>query len=125
LRSGAVGALATLVDLLALWLGVAVLGASPAVANLPALLLGVAVQFAGNKYLAFEDDSPQILRQGGLFAVVEVGSLGLNAVGFHLAVAGLGMPYLFARIICSALVYVGFSYPLWNKIFQPRDVANA
>jgi putative flippase GtrA len=120
-RSLGVGALATVVDLVALWLLVEVAGLAPWLANVPALGAGLLVQFAGNKYLAFGDRSRALLRQGSQFALVEVGALGLNALGFHLAVTLLACPYLLARLSCSAVVYVAYSFPLWGRIFTHRS----
>ncbi len=68
LRSGAVGVIATLVDLLLLVLLIDALGWTKGSANIPALSVGLAVQFLGNKYYAFEDRSTeQLARQGILF----------------------------------------------------------
>lgn len=116
-RSLGVGALATVVDLASLWLLVEIVGIAPWLANVPALGAGLLVQFAGNKYFAFKDRSRALLRQGSQFALVEVGALGLNALGFHLAVTLLACPYLLARLGCSALVYLAYSFPLWGRIF--------
>ncbi|TNF27834.1 MAG: GtrA family protein [Deltaproteobacteria bacterium] len=117
-RSALVGVVATLVDVLALSILVDVLGVEPAVANLPALSLGLAVQFFGNKYFAFNDRSRDFLRQGALFGVVEVGAFALNLVAFHLLAVTAGLPVQLARLIGSAAVYFGFSYPLWGRIFR-------
>jgi len=116
-RSAIIGIAATGIDLLALAVAVSLCGISPLVANVPALVLGMAVQFVGNKYWAFRDPSPRLARQLGLFSLVEVGALGLNAALFHGLVAGVAMPPLLARPIVSAAVYFGFSYLLWRRIF--------
>ncbi len=119
-RSALVGGLATLVDLVALFALVSFLGIAPVWANVPALTLGLAVQFFGNKYFAFGDTSRDFVRQGAWFAAIEVGAFALNAAAFHVLVVLLGVPYLLGRIIGSALVYFGFSYPLWGRVFTPR-----
>jgi putative flippase GtrA len=119
LRSAAVGAAATVVDLTLLAFLVSGLGLSPLAANVPSLLGGVLAQFFGNKYLAFQDHRPELLRQGLLFGLVEVGALSLNAAGFHLLVSATAVGYLPARLLVSALVYFAFSYPLWRRIFRP------
>jgi putative flippase GtrA len=120
-RSAGVGLVATLLDLLLLWALVEGAGLSAAAANVPALLAGVVAQFAGNKWLAFRDRSPDVARQGAQFALVEAGALALNAVGFHLAVTLTAVPYLPARLLVSTLVYFGWSYALWARIFRPRE----
>lgn len=120
LRSVLVGGLATAVDLLALVLLVQAVGLPPAAANVPALLAGVAVQFVGNKWFAFRDPSRRLARQTAQFAVVELGALALNALGFHLLVVATPTPYPVARALASAAVYLGYSYPLWGRIFGER-----
>jgi len=125
LRSAAVGAAATLADLSALFLLVQVAGVTAALANVPALLLGVAAQFVGNRQFAFRDQARRgraLAVQGGQFLLVEAGALGLNALFFELIVARTKVPYLLARLVSSALVYAGYSFPLWNRIFR-REVA--
>ncbi|MCB9736734.1 MAG: GtrA family protein [Deltaproteobacteria bacterium] len=122
-KSLAIGVVATLTDLAMLWLAVTVLGIPEAVANVPALLAGVVVQFFGNKYVAFEDRSRDLVRQGAWFAAIECGALALNAGLFHLLAVVLGAHYLVARLVASALVYVGYSYPLWGRLFRASSRA--
>lgn len=123
LRSTLVGAAATLGDLAALTLLVEVFGLLPAVANVPALLLGVGVQFAGNKWFAFQNRSRDYVRQGLQFAAVEAGTIALNAIAFHVLVTATPIPYAIARLLGTALVYVAFSYPLWKRIFAQTTPA--
>jgi putative flippase GtrA len=120
-RSCAVGAAATLVDLGTLWLLVHVLGWPATAANVPALLVGVVAQFIGAKVFAFECRSPHLLRQGGQFALVEAGALALNAIVFHVLVTATPVAYPIARLVGSSLVYFAYSYPLWRRIFGPGD----
>ena len=117
-RSSLVGLVATVVDLAALALLVQVLAVPATIANVPALVAGVAVQFLGNKHFAFRDRSRAYLRQGAHFALVEAGALLLNAVGFHLLVTLTPAPWWLARALASAVVYLGFSYPLWGLVFR-------
>jgi putative flippase GtrA len=117
-KSLGVGALASLADLLALVVLVDGLALDPTLANVPALLLGALIQFVGNKWFAFEDRSRAYVRQGAEFAAVELGALALNALAFHALVTLVHAPYGLARILGSALVYLGFSYPLWRRIFR-------
>jgi putative flippase GtrA len=120
LKSSLVGAIATVVDLAVLALLVELVGLHPGAANVPALLLGVAIQFAGNKWFAFGDRRRELLSQGLRFMAVEAGTLALNAVLFQLLIAIAPLPYLLARLVATAAVYLGFSYPLWARIFgQP------
>ena len=116
-RSALVGVGATLVDLGALLVLVEGLGVEPLVANVPALIAGLLVQFIGNKVYAFQDRSTRYLEQGVRFAAVEAGAFALNALAFHLLLTLTPTPFVAARIIGSAAVYFGFSYPLWTRIF--------
>ena len=122
-RSAIVGVVATLVDVLALSILVDVLRVPPAIANLPALSLGLLIQFFGNKYYAFNDRSRALVRQGALFGVVEAGAFTLNLLAFHLLAVVWGLPVQLARVIGSAAVYFGFSFPLWGRIFRPDAAA--
>lgn len=117
IRSVLVGSLATAVDLALLGVLVEVFQLTSAAANLPALLAGALVQFLGTKFFAFEDRSPALLRQGTLFGVVEVAALALNALGFYVATRADWLPYGVARVMVQAVVYFGFSLPLWRRIF--------
>jgi putative flippase GtrA len=119
LRSAGVGVVATAVDVLMLLFLVRGCGLTAVQANLPALLVGITVQYLGNKYVAFGDTSRDHLRQGSLFALVEVGTLALNAIGFHLMVTFTRVPYPLVRILVTLAVYLGFSFPLWRLIFCP------
>jgi putative flippase GtrA len=124
LRSCAVGAVATLVDLTSLFVLVSGLGLSPRLANVPTLIPGLLVQFFGNKFFAFRDYSPELRRQGALFLLVELGTFCLNVLLFHLLVSLSSVHYLAARMLATGLVYLGFSFPLWGLIFRetrPRD----
>lgn len=122
-RSAAVGVLASVADLASL-AGAIALGVDPLVANVPALLLGLIIQFVGNKYFAFRDASPRVARQLAIFSLVEIVALALNAAVFHLAVSGLAVPALLARVLASGLVYFGFSLRIWRHIFAARGVAS-
>jgi putative flippase GtrA len=118
LRSCLAGLAATAVDLSALLLLVEVPGLQPRMANVPALLLGACIQYFGNKYLAFGDRSPVSKRQVWLFGLVEVGALIANAWIFHVLVTLVPASYALARPLGSLVVYLGFSYPLWTRVFS-------
>lgn len=124
-RSLAVGAAATVADLGSLALMVHALSWRPEVANVPSLVLGLAVQFVGNKVWAFRDGRRDLARQGAAFAAVEAVALTLNALAFHGLVVLAMVPALGARLVGSAAVYVGFSYPMWRRIFVPKRAGGA
>jgi putative flippase GtrA len=118
LRSAGVGALATVVDLIALALLVSGAGLSPRLASLPALALGIAVQFVGNKLFAFADRSPQWARQGAQFLAVEALGFVLNLLLFDFAITVTPLPYLAARMLSTSIVYFAVCLPLWSRIFR-------
>ena len=118
-RSIGVGAVATVVDLVLLIVLIEAVSLSPVEANVPALGIGLAIQFFGNKFFAFEDHSRSYAKQGAQFALVEAGSLTLNAFLFHLIMTWASLPYAVVRLVCSAIIYIGFSYPLWRRVFRP------
>jgi putative flippase GtrA len=118
-RSAIVGVAATLADLAMLML-LDRLGVSPAWANVPALTLGIVIQFVGNKLWAFRDrnnDARALARQGGTFLAIEAVAFVLNAALFHVLAVLVGVPALLARVLVSAAVYFGFSFPLWGRVF--------
>ena len=118
LRSAAVGLLATATDLIALAVLVDGVGLSPRLANLPALAIGIGVLFAGNKWFAFADRSPDWAREGAQFLAVEALGITANLVLFDLAVTRTPLPYLAARIATTSIVYFGICLPLWSRIFR-------
>jgi putative flippase GtrA len=124
LKSALTGIAATGADLGALFALIDLCGWPPTAANVPALLLGVSLQYAGNKYYAFEDKRPPTPRQVGLFGLVEAGTFALNALAFHVLVTVTAAHWLVARAAGSFAVYTAFSYPLWARLFQPRSPAS-
>lgn len=120
-RSAAVGALATLTDLVALAVLVSGLGLSPRLASVPALVIGIAVQFVGNKWFAFGDRSREWLRQGVQFLGVEALGFTANLLLFDLALRFTPLPYLPLRLLTTSIVYFALCLPLWSLIFRTRS----
>lgn len=118
IRSLGVGGIATLVDLGVVVLLVEVIGLLPVYANLPALFAGAIVQFIGCRHLVFRAASAPVRRQLIEFGVVELGTLALNAIGFHLLVSFTHVPYAVVRVGVSFLVFNAFSHPLWTLVFR-------
>lgn len=122
LRSLLTGAMATLADMAVIGLAIGVFGLTAKQANLPALLIGAGVQFVGNRQFAFRGARAGSLRkQAALFAATEVVGLTLNwvlyfaaASAFHLNVATA----VIARAITTNLVFLGWSYPVWTRVFR-------
>jgi putative flippase GtrA len=127
LRSAAAGALATLVDLLTLSALVQFAGLTPRVASVPALLLGGVAMFLGQKFLAFRAKG-EVGRELALFTLVELGGLALTAALFELclrALPTLNSAYVLVRLVVTNVVWLSYSFPLWNVVFKTRAVAQS
>ena len=122
-RSAVVGIVATVADMVILGALVEGLHVAKAWANVPALSVGLLVQFLGNKFWAFDDRSPALVRQGSLFLLVECGAFALNVGLFHVLGVLAGLPWWLARAASSSAVYFGFSYPLWGYVFRAAPAA--
>ena len=119
-RSALTGAAATLADLAVIALLVGALGVSARVANLPALLVGAAVQFVGNRHFAFAGAPGSLRRQLVLFTLAEVVALTLNGVLYDLVARQIALGAVGAvllRVLVSGAVFIGWSYPVWRRIF--------
>ncbi len=124
-RSALAGGAATLADLAVLFLGVSAFGLSARLASLPALVAGGVVNFYGNRHFAFRAQGGSLSRQASLYALTEIIALVLNGLLFDLAVRSLHPSTAIAmavRLVTTNLVFVGFSYPIWRKVFrvEPR-----
>ncbi|MFK8000579.1 MAG: GtrA family protein [Polyangiales bacterium] len=116
-----IGGLATLVDLGLLLVLVEILGLSPEAANVPALLGGAVVQFVGCRQLVFRKGKRSVRSTLLPFAIVEVGTLLLNAFLFVALVRLLPVPYAALRLLTTFVVFVGFSFPAWHWVFAPKS----
>jgi putative flippase GtrA len=74
------------------------------------------VCFVVNKRWAFRDRTPVTLRQVASFAAVAAITATLMAVAMHLAVEDAGVPYLVAKALCAAAVFVVWSYPAQRRL---------
>lgn len=117
-KSLLVGGVATLADFVALTALIELAHVRETVANVPALFVGALVQFIGCRHLVFQAARGHLGKQLLGFALVEVATLALNGVAFHLLVTLADAPYWLARPIGTFSVFVGFSYPLWKWVFR-------
>ena len=118
--AGLGGICATVVDVSLLVLMVEH-GTAVALAAFISAACGAAVGFAMNKYVAFRDRSPISARQLGRFACVAVATALLMAGAMQLIAVRLGAPYLAAKVVCSALVFLAWTYPAQRRlVFRPR-----
>jgi putative flippase GtrA len=134
MKSSLVGIVATIVDVTVLLVCLRVFALNPYLAKVIALAGGVTTQFLGNRRFAFQASTGRLRRQLQWFAVVEAIAFvttvfvfrGLLALGRHfdLPLADLG-----ANLLSGSIVYFGFSYPLWKRVFaltpEERALAEA
>lgn len=125
LRGSAVGIVATLLDMAVLAVLVEWVHLTPAQANIPALVAGAVVQFVGCRHLVFRATKGSVPRQVLGFAATEAGTLTLNGILFHVLVSLTPVPYPLARMLGTFLVFIGFSYPLWGRVFRPAPAGAA
>ena len=122
-RSGAAGAVAAGVDLLALTVLVQFAGVEPRVASVPALVLGAITMFFGQKYLAFRARGGNLGRELALFALVQFGGVVLTGLLYDFAlrvVPSLSARYVLLRLVTTNAVWLIYSFPLWHFVFKAR-----
>ena len=118
--AGLGGVAATVVDVSLLVLLVKH-GTLVALAAFIAASCGAAVGFTMNKYIAFRDRSPISVEQLGRFAFVAVVTALLMAGAMQLFAVHFGVPVLLAKLACSALVFVAWTYPAQRRLVFRRS----
>lgn len=78
--------------------------------------IGAAVGFAANKYIAFRDRSPISFPQVARFAMVAAATALLMAGLMKLVAVDLHVPYLLAKLVCAAAVFVAWTYPAQRRL---------
>ena len=116
------GAAATAVDVGALVLQVKH-GTPVALAAFISASLGAVVGFLLNKHIAFRDRRKVTVIQMARFGFVAVATALLMAVCMQITAVKLGVPTVMAKLICSALVFVAWTYPAQRRlVFQPAHI---
>jgi putative flippase GtrA len=127
-RSGAAGLVSTLVDL-ALLMGLTeVAGVSPRAASVPALVVSGLVMFFGQKYFAFQGTGAPRTRELVEFAAVQAGGLALTGFLYDAVlrfVPSLTAHYVLVRLAVSNLIWLAYSFPLWQFVFRERSAEPA
>jgi putative flippase GtrA len=120
LASGIAGAAGTVLDIGVLVLLVGQHLPIP-LATFIAALAGAVATFTLNKYVAFRDRSPLSLGQVVRFDAVAVVAALLLAAAMKIATANLGVPVLAAKLACSVVVFVIWTYPAQRRlVFAPN-----
>jgi putative flippase GtrA len=124
LRSSAVGIVATGVDYAVLAVFLNVLHFDASLAKIPALACGTATQFVGSRYFAFRAQRGRLGRQMKWFVLAEFCAFWLTVLVFRVAVRWMHIPWMVANMISGFVVYFGFSYPIWKRVFtvKPEDL---
>jgi putative flippase GtrA len=84
------------------------------------------VNFVGHRRFVFRSAGGALHRQVFLFAAVEAMALALNGILYEHASRLLpifAQHELLLRLITTNLVFLGFSYPLWRRVFKARASA--
>lgn len=119
MRVSASSILATTVDVVALVALVEVLGMHVTVAAFLAAVCGGVTNFLVNKYWAFADVAPLDVRQVSLYVVVSLVNAMFVAASLHVFAVLIGVPYLAAKAVAAALVFLVWSYPAQAKLVFP------
>lgn len=118
-------AVATAVDFAIAVLLVHDVGLSPALATAAAATVGALTSFGLNRMVTFrsrDESLPQLSR----YALVALGSLGLNTGGVALLLSLPGIPYVVAWWLVRAAVFALWNYPLHKEyVFGARRLAPA
>jgi putative flippase GtrA len=128
LRAGVAGLAATAADLAMLTVLVSVLHVDPRLASLPALVVGGGVNFLGHRHFAFRARDGHVGKQVAGYTAVEIVALALNGLLYDTVlrlVPGARAAYWLVRLATSHAVFLGWSYPLWRRVFAVRVAPTA
>ena len=86
---------------------------------------GAGTNFALGRHWIFPSETPERAHwQAARYALVSLGSLGWNTIGELALNGGAHVQYVVARLFVSALVSLGWNYPLQRRwVFAPRGRA--
>ena len=123
LRAGAAGIVATMLDLGVLALLVSVFHVDARVASIPALLAGGIANFIGNRWFAFRATAGSLAKQAAGYTAVEIVALVFNALLFDVVLRVfpiVRVAYAVVRLVTSNVVFLGWSLPMWRRVFVPE-----
>ena len=125
LAAGLGGATGTLLDFATLVLLVELAGLSIPVSTFVAATAGAVVCFLMNKHVAFRDRTKVTLHQVARFGLVAVAAALLMACAMKIVAVDLRLPYLAAKALCAAIVFVAWTYPAQRRLVFVRRPAPA
>ena len=121
LGSGFAGMVGTALDVGALVLLVEHTPLSIPAATFLAATAGAVACFLLNKHVAFRDHSRVTLPQIARFGIVAVAAALLLALAMQLVAVDLRVPYLAAKAMCAAGVFIAWTYPAQRRlVFRHR-----
>lgn len=103
-----ISVIATIVDVLFLFLLTDVVKINYLVSGTISFFLGTVVAYTGQKYFTFKDENKRIARQFGLFAFISIIGLLINLGVLKICVDVLGLHYMIGKVIA---IGIGF---FWN-----------
>jgi putative flippase GtrA len=115
ITAGVGGGIATAIDATTLVLLVHA-GVAVAPAAFVGSTIGAVTCFGWNKYVAFRDRSRITAQQLGRFGAVAVATALLMALAMHVVAVKLGVPVLLAKLLCSAAVFVAWTFPAQRRL---------
>jgi putative flippase GtrA len=122
-RSSIVGVLATAADFAVLLTCIHLLHLPDWLAKVFSLTAGTSTQFVGSRYYAFRAQHGRLGRQLKWFVVAEALAFVLTVLVFHGLVL-LRVPIVIANFASGSIVYFGFSYPIWSRVFRVPPAAS-
>jgi putative flippase GtrA len=120
LAAGLGGAVGTTIDVCALVLLVEQARLSIPLATFLSATAGAGVCFLMNKRIAFRDRSRVTLPQIARFGLVAVAAAFLLALAMKLVAVDLRVPYLAAKALCAATVFLAWTYPAQRRLVFKR-----
>jgi putative flippase GtrA len=94
---------------------------STPVAAFLAASVGAVVCFLLNKHVAFRDPRPVTVTEVARFGLVAVVTAFLMAFAMKVVADDLGVPYIVAKLLCAAGVFLAWTYPAQRKlVFRVR-----
>ncbi len=91
-------------------------GAPIAASAFAGSLAGAGVCFVMNKYVAFRDGTRVRMGQLAAFGLVAAVTALIMALAMQLVAVDLGVPYLLAKLMCAAVVFVLWTYPAQRRL---------
>ena len=124
MRHHATAIAATTVDYSVMVAAVELGGMGPVLATAIGALAGAITNFSMNRRFTYHAVGVRASSQAWRYALVSAASLGLNTAGEYLFHSVLGVQYLAARVVTSAIVSNAWNYPLQRYFVFQNSLPN-